>query len=87
MKYENEILNERDSTHGDWTQTSLLAQDLKQSLRLYEVYMAVPPRRREALDLICTKIARIVCGRSDISEHWDDIAGYAQLAASDIPKE
>lgn len=33
----------------------------------------------EALEMICTKIARILAGNARESDHWSDIAGYAEL--------
>jgi hypothetical protein len=35
----------------------------------------------EALDMIASKIARIVNGNPDHVDSWVDIAGYAQLVA------
>jgi hypothetical protein len=33
----------------------------------------------EALEMICTKIARILSGNPNDPDHWKDIAGYAEL--------
>jgi hypothetical protein len=35
--------------------------------------------QREALDMILHKIARIVNGNPNETDHWHDIAGYATL--------
>jgi len=40
----------------------------------------------ESLDLICTKLSRIVTGDCNHQDHWLDIAGYATLI-SDRLKE
>ncbi len=35
----------------------------------------------EAIEMILHKISRIAAGNYYVKEHWDDIAGYAQLPA------
>lgn len=43
---------------------------------------------REAIDNICTKIARIVCRKSDDDlDSWQGIAGYATLVVNYIKEE
>jgi len=32
-----------------------------------------------ALEMISLKLARIICGDPNFADHWDDIAGYAEL--------
>lgn len=34
---------------------------------------------QESIDMILTKISRIVSGNPSEPDHWDDIAGYAFL--------
>jgi len=33
--------------------------------------------QREALEMICTKISRIIVGDCSHVDHWNDLAGYA----------
>jgi Domain of unknown function (DUF6378) len=78
------LTKERRKTHGDWLSTALIAQHLKGALAA-EVAMHRPgrplePQQREALDMILAKIARIVSGDPNHPDHWQDIAGYAELA-------
>lgn len=69
------ILNEREKTHGSFSDVSRVAQRLK-----YEVWSSsIPDIHQEALDMICTKMARIVCGDHNEPDHWTDIMGYAKL--------
>lgn len=72
-----EILVEREKTHGDFAMVSNVAQEIKGALRWGSIELK--PRQREALDLIATKMARIVCGDPNKSDHWEDIIGYAAL--------
>ena len=40
----------------------------------------------QALDLIATKLARIITGDPDYSDNWHDIAGYATLVEQEIAR-
>ena len=73
----NPMLVERETTHGDFNRTAQVAQDLKGVLSTST--HKIPYTQAEALDLICTKLARIVCGNPNEPDHWKDIAGYANL--------
>jgi hypothetical protein len=78
-----EILDERGKRYGKFKNHANISQRLK-----YVVADALSNRKgiveddqREALDMICHKIARIVNGDPDYADSWVDIAGYAQLVA------
>lgn len=76
-----DLVKERKSTHGSWAINSKAAQDLKAVVHASANYPIMPPQQREALDMICTKIGRIVSGNPLEVDHWNDLAGYAQLVA------
>ena len=76
------ILDEREKTHGDFAKVARAATDLKHSFRRSPGRMT--DIQREALDLIATKLARIVCGDPNVRDHWEDIAGYANLVVRDL---
>lgn len=77
------ILDEREKTHGSFSEVSRVAQRLKD-----EVWSAsIPDLHQEALDMICTKMARVVCGDHNEIDHWRDIIGYATLVMNDITKK
>lgn len=73
------ILIEREKTHGNFQLVAKVAQEIKNSIGWAP--SELDGRQKEALDLIATKIARIVCGNPKERDHWDDIAGYAKLGA------
>ena len=73
------ILNERERTHGDYNEVARVSQALKSALR-HGPIEEVPAVIRESLELICMKMARIVCGDHNEPDHYIDIKGYAQLA-------
>ncbi len=74
------IIAERDKTHGDYRVQAKLAQDLKTRIR--QEGGKLSPQQQEALEMICVKISRIVCGNPNEPDHYDDIAGYALLGKS-----
>lgn len=84
MSYENETLNEREKTHGDYRDTAKVAQGIKKAIyqHLGESGTILTPDQQESLDLFATKIARICSGDPNNKDHWDDIAGYAQLVSA-----
>ena len=73
------ILKERAKTHGDYERLAFVAQSLKNVLRDAPNYERLSPVQRESVELIATKLARIVCGDPDEKDHWIDLSGYADL--------
>lgn len=74
------LVAERAKTHGDYSANASTSQAVKQALRNAPGWQDLSPRQRESLDLIATKIGRIVSGDPDEPDHWNDISGYAELA-------
>jgi hypothetical protein len=74
----DKTLAEREGTHGDFNKVAETAQRLKEVLS--DACRLRSPAHREAVDLICTKLARIHCGDAWEPDHWRDIQGYAKLA-------
>ena len=54
-----------------------VAQKIKEAMGPRAHLSAV---QRESLDMIATKIARLVCGDPNDRDSWLDIQGYAKLA-------
>jgi hypothetical protein len=77
------ILNQRASTYGAFATQAKIAQGLKHVAHTTanELGKAYDADQAEALDMIFSKIARIVNGNSDHADSWVDIAGYATLVA------
>lgn len=75
-----DLLNERKKTHGDFAETARMSQALKSLMGTGYRYPKLSDVQCEALDMIASKIARIVSGDANEPDHWRDIAGYAQLA-------
>ncbi len=77
------ILDERASTYGRFIDVAMFAQSMKELIHttLDEQNAALQADHQEALDMIASKIARIVLGNASHVDSWVDIAGYAQLVA------
>lgn len=78
------ILEERAKTHGSFLENSSVSQRLKDVLRYDMAHTKLRCTQREALDMICHKIGRILAGNPDFIDHWQDIAGYAQLIVNEL---
>lgn len=76
----SKTLNQRGAEYGDYTHMAQIAQCIKDCMRLSANYGALSYVQRESLDVIATKIARIVCGNPNNPDSWLDIEGYAKLA-------
>lgn len=74
------LLQERGSTHGSFASNAHFAQHIRALCRSTPQWGSMPPEHQEALDMIACKLSRILSGQSLHADHWDDIAGYAQLA-------
>ena len=79
----NEILNERQKTHGDFEDVAFVSQRLEGIMSYGQDDHTV--KQKEAIKCICQKLARIACGDASFPDHWKDIAGYAMLAVEEIP--
>lgn len=75
----NDLLATRSSTHGSFSENGFIAQELKRVFRSSGGWPSLSCGQKESLDLIATKISRILSGRANFADHWDDIMGYADL--------
>jgi transposase len=77
------ILSERATTYGSFIDVAQIAQEMKDVIRgaLDEQNASLQADHQEALDMITSKIARIVNGDANHTDSWIDIAGYATLVA------
>ena len=78
------LLQEREKTHGSFETNASVSQKLKIIFRQHG-QDGMDPVYQEALDMIALKLSRILSGQQAHKDHWDDIAGYAKLAAEHDP--
>jgi len=81
-----DTLKARQSRYGEFTDNARIAQTLKDTMRLSTSendgdggWHTLSPDQKEALDMIQTKISRILTGVADYSDNWHDIQGFAKL--------
>jgi len=79
-----DVLEDRAKTHGDFVEVSWFAQALKDAMREDGGHNKLTSWQCEALDMIASKIARILAGNAHEPDHWLDIEGYARLARERI---
>ena len=79
----NLILDERGKRYGTFKGHSEISQGLKELIQV-----AIDTRgtdlscdQKEAIEMICHKLARIINGDPNYADSWIDIAGYAKLVA------
>ena len=81
-----QILNERNSTHGYWKNQAEAACTIRGAIACC-TSSALNPYQSEAINMIIVKISRIISGDPNIQDHWEDIAGYATLVAKELESE
>lgn len=73
------VLETRGASYGSFTGVARNAQRLKHCFQQGDSYHKLAPDQKEALDMIASKLARIINGDPDYVDSWVDIAGYAKL--------
>jgi DhnA family fructose-bisphosphate aldolase class Ia len=83
------ILNERANTYGSFVDVAKVAQQLKHVAASHTIAIGaeLSHDKIEALEMIFSKIARIINGNPDQIDSWIDIAGYATLVADRLKGE
>lgn len=72
-------LADRGTRYGEFADQAGITQGLKTTMQLTERWFDLPDDIREALDMIASKIARILNGDPEYVDNWHDIIGYARL--------
>lgn len=76
-------LAERELQYGSFSDVAELTCNLMGDLVRTDMSFV----QREALHMICSKLARIRCGDINKIDSWHDIAGYATLVVQDLEKK
>jgi len=80
----DEILKQRGTVHGDFTDVADVSQQLKAVLQTGKSWNELTAVQKESLEMIMHKAARIVSGNPNHHDHWDDVAGYATITSKRI---
>jgi superfamily II DNA/RNA helicase len=81
------VLDEREKTHGDFSDVAFVAQNLKAVTEAGKNYTKLTHVQREAMDMILAKMSRILSGNANTRDHWEDISGYATLVVNSMEKK
>ena len=74
-----DILDERQKTHGDFYRIAMIAQELKDVMRRGKNWKILEDTQKEALEMVATKIARMLSGDHLYLDNVVDIIGYMTL--------
>ena len=80
------ILDERESTYGDFSDHAVISQNLQDAMRAAPGFHNLDPAKKQALSVIADKIARILNGDPNYADSWIDIIGYTKLVIDRLPK-
>ena len=83
----NEILKERGERYGKFSGHADISQQLKDVISIGAGFYHMNPSQREAMSMICHKMARIANGDPSYADSWRDVAGYAMLIARQLEGE
>ena len=81
------ILDERGEIYGEFLPLADVTQAIKRAYVRGDRWRHLAADQKEALELIATKVARIVSKSPDHTDSWADIAGYATLVAERLDYE
>ncbi len=78
------ILDERGSKYGEFERHASITQSIKRAMADSPNWSILDDSKKEALEMVAHKIARIVNGDPDYLDSWDDIEGYVRCASKVI---
>jgi hypothetical protein len=90
MSGTDDLLDEREETHGDYENTARIIQRFKRVM--YSELMERELRgqddlsdvARETMEMMLHKFGRIISGKWDHPDHWEDLCGYPALVVRSI---
>lgn len=82
-----ELLKQRGEQYGSFVSHSNISQELQDTLRDNPKWFELLNIQKEALTLICHKMARIINGDPLYLDNWVDICGYSQLVVNYLVEE
>jgi hypothetical protein len=76
------LLNERQSTHGDFGDNAKISQATKSLWRSFSGWEKLDDDMKEVLEMEALKVGRILSGKPTEPDHWIDASGYPQMIAN-----
>ena len=84
MSVTDQILSDREQTHGLFREVAGYSQAIKNVMRTARNWNRLDVAQAQALEVIADKVARILCGDPSYQDHWQDGAGYFELVLRDL---
>ena len=84
MSITDQILSDREQTHGAFREVAGYSQAIKQLMRTSRNWQRLDVAQAQALEVVADKVARILCGDPSFQDHWQDGAGYFELVLRDL---
>ena len=83
------ILAQRGNRYGEFKEHARITQAMKDAMKTESMgnYCSLPDYMKEALEMVCHKIGRIVNGDPYYDDSWIDIIGYTQLVLDELNKK
>lgn len=83
----DDLLKDRGSRYGDFGVQSQTAQAIREAFQTGDNWDDLPAYMREGLDLVATKLSRMLCGDFMYMDNVVDIIGYMTLVKTEMEKE
>jgi hypothetical protein len=80
-------LAERGARYGVFAEQGRITQNIKLACQDSPNWAILPPDMREAIDMIASKLSRILNGDPTYDDNWRDIVGYAKLVLDRLERE
>ena len=84
MSITDQILSDREQTHGLFREVASYSQAFKNMMRTSRNWQRLDVAQAQALEVVADKVARILCGDPSFLDHWQDGAGYLDLVVRDL---
>lgn len=78
-------LTERGKVYGSFPEKARIIQGIKACMKDSPNWEELPDDMKESLEVIASKIGRILVGDASHADNWHDIAGYATLVEQELP--
>ena len=83
----DKLLEDRGSRYGDFGVQAQTARAIKDTFESASNWSDLPPYMQEGLDLVATKLSRMLCGDYMYLDNVVDIIGYMTLVKTEMEKE
>lgn len=79
-------LKQRGARYGEFSGHADISQSLKAVMHKTDNWQALSNDKKEALEMIMHKVARVLNGDPEYNDNWHDIAGYSGLVEANLKR-